>query len=217
MLMKISPALFSSSRVSWVRGFLKKSTPSTDRENSDALEILADAPYDCEPIEVARYFESLTRVSPEIESFPYNAEWPGDRENPVIIAFFAMATSSTENTADQTPWCAAFMNWCMMRAGYAGTYSTSSGTFRCLGSETDAPRTGNVAVFNRMDSHENCSGFGHVAFFLEDLRLTVKVLGGNQSNRIKESIYWKLANCASVNDDNCQNFSLHSVRELQRP
>jgi hypothetical protein len=65
------------------------------------------------PYKIARYF--VTSLSPE-----FRTAWPEPNPahptlaNPVIVLFF-LATK-TEPSGDKTPWCAAFMNWCLRNA-----------------------------------------------------------------------------------------------------
>lgn len=133
-------------------------------------------------------FSAVDSVNDDGE--PYNAEW-STRANPLIVAFFLQATDFDPDDirGDQTPWCAAFVNWCLMRSGKRGTRSASSGSFRCVGNETPEPTTGDIAVFKNVGEDEACRGSGHVAFHVRNAGADIYVLGGNQSNRIKVSKY----------------------------
>jgi uncharacterized protein (TIGR02594 family) len=184
-----SPALFSSSYAGEVRAILGKPIPATPQEIADAAEIVAAAPQNVSGIEVAQYFETLAMLSPDGHS--YNAAWPGDKENPLIILFFVQATDTPAYASDETPWCAAFVNWCLMRAGKDGTKSASSGSFRCVGQPSAVSATGDIAVFKNPGEDEPCAGMGHVAFFVEYVGDLIRVLGGNQHHRIATSTYYK--------------------------
>lgn len=79
-------------------------------------------------------------------------------------------------------WCAAFVNWCLHRAGYSHTGLASAKSFtkkswwkfRAL----DKPKKGCVIVVERGNA-------GHVAFFWEQPKKgSKKLLGGNQGQRI---------------------------------
>ncbi|BEP38481.1 hypothetical protein GmRootV59_54380 (plasmid) [Variovorax sp. V59] len=159
--------------------------PPTQRELLRAEQLLADAPVHS-PLAVARYFEGMEERN--VDGEPYNAEWRV-RSNPVIVAFFLQATNYGEGATDQTRWCAAFINWCLMRAKQPHTHSASSGSFRCFGTAVSPPRTGDVAVFKNRGQDELCRGTGHVAFWLDADPKWVNVLGGNQGNRVKVSRY----------------------------
>ncbi|MCE3269705.1 MAG: hypothetical protein K0S57_102 [Ramlibacter sp.] len=161
--------------------------PPTQDELDDATRILAAAPITKDPLVVARYFENLPDVNKEKQA--YNAEWP-ERANPVIVAFFLQATNYGSPNGDDTPWCAAFMNWCLMRAGKPRTKSASSGSFRCFALPATSPhQVGDIAVFKKRGYDEPCSGKGHVAFWLAESGDWVTVLGGNQGDRVKVSKY----------------------------
>jgi uncharacterized protein (TIGR02594 family) len=149
-----------------------------------AKRIIANAPRGGTPISVARYFEALRDVNSDGES--YNAEW-AVRANPLIVAFFA--STKTAPAGDTTAWCAAFVNFCLKVSGMSGTGSASSGSFRCAGRNAVQPSAGDIAVFRNHTDVQPCAGRGHVAFFLQKTETHVKVLGGNQRNRIKESDY----------------------------
>ena len=91
--------------------------PPRREEVQKAFRIMRAAPSGptTTPVEVAKYFASVEMAN-EPEGWLYNAEWPVDkRANPVITSFFTM-TNTRPNKGDQTPWCAAFVNWCLAAA-----------------------------------------------------------------------------------------------------
>ena len=113
----------------------------------------------------------------------YGEEWPV-RANPVIVSFFDATTLRTP-AGDQTAWCAAFVNWCIVRSRQdrpdmqkllAHTASAASETFRNWGQKTDTPRPGDIVVFQ----HKRESWRGHVGFFVSRVSDGIYVLGGNQ-------------------------------------
>jgi len=163
--------------------------PPLEEEVEMARTILAEAPRGQAPIVAARYFEAVTHVNKDGD--PYTGEWPV-RANPVIVHLFVATT--TLPAGDTTPWCAAFLNYCLQLSGKTGTKSASSGTFRCAGLEATRPSVGDVAVFGRHTDTAKCAGRGHVAFFISDLGAHVRVLGGNQSDRVKQSDYQRDGN-----------------------
>lgn len=138
------------------------------------------------PIAVAEYFRNISELNTDGES--YTAEWRR-RSNPLILAFLHEATddapAGTEQT-DQTAWCAAFVNWCLIRCGKQGTRSCSSGSFRCSGEVASTPSYGDIAVLKNHGYNEPCSGKGHVGFLvsLDQQASRASVLGGNTSNKI---------------------------------
>lgn len=181
--------------------------PPTVNEIDRAYDILVNAPIGGAPIDVAQYFLSLGAGAYGADYRPFAREWPV-RANPVIMHFFS--STQTKPEGDVTAWCAAFMNWCLLRShaataeeiGQTGTgyvkkgkpfttnnlkrYSTNSaasGSFRCWDPIT-APKRGDIVVFRNIGTDnltEACQGTGHVAFFVKNPSPgVVQVLGGNQ-------------------------------------
>jgi hypothetical protein len=173
-----------------------------------AYEMLLETPYDTQPIHVAEHLLAVGTGAYGQTLRPFAREWPV-RANPAIFHFFS-ATGDAQPRGDLTPWCAAFLNWCLLRArakardeiGRApGSYSrsgrsfsdaniqrystgsASSGSFRCW--EPSPTKTkGQIAVFKDAGtegSTASCRGTGHVAFYLSSPRADrILVLGGNQ-------------------------------------
>ena len=157
-------------------------------------QILSQAPIATSAFAVAQYFHELGQRNDGRAA--YSREWP-IRANPVIQTFFA--ATRTVPRGDTTPWCAAFINWCIARgrsnsaaAGIsqnqrfesaalaATTRSAASGSFRCW-TETTTPQVGDLVVFREPGSTQRCSGKGHVAFYAGEAdRGYIRILGGNQ-------------------------------------
>lgn len=177
-------------------------------EIADSYNILIASPFRCEPIEVAEYFLRLGQGELGSGLAQYAREWP-ERANPVIFHFFSSTHTAPEG--DVTPWCAAFMNWCHLRANAKSieeigkspgffsqtgkpfsndnllrfsTNSASSGSFRC-NTKTDTPVRGDLVVMANAGTANmtaDCLGKGHVAFFIARLPDNkVRMLGGNQT------------------------------------
>lgn len=106
---------------------------------------------------------------------------PGDNSR---IAEYLASTTIGEpyNRNDETPWCSAFVNWCIERAGLRGTRSALARSWLEWGREIREPVPGCIAVFTR-------EGGGHVAFYLGRSGDNIYVLGGNQSNAVTEAAY----------------------------
>lgn len=88
-----------------------------------------------------------------------------------------------------TPWCAAFVNACLTKAGIKGNGRVNARSFLTWGTKVaeDDATEGDVIIFTRGGS----TWQGHVAFFVEwdDDRELVKVLGGNQSDKVCYAYY----------------------------
>lgn len=169
---------------------------------SYAANILKKAPYDCRPIEVAKYFHALGRGKTKFgeEGRPYARGWP-HYYNPVIVEFFTV--TNLKPSGDETSWCAAFLNYCIARAAskdgrvgpkerLKGTGSASSGSFRCFGEEVPDGRIakeGDIAVWALDGTVNKCRpGMGHVGFVVGnptgDADRPHLILGGNQSGNL---------------------------------
>jgi uncharacterized protein (TIGR02594 family) len=144
-----------------------------------AFRLLLGASGKKTPIDVASYFSRLEDRNNKTDKWLYREEWPTPgRANPLIVGFFSM-TQQLPSEGDQTPWCAAFVNFCLFAAGIEGTSNALSGNFRNFGSPTDNPKRGDIVVF-REKGLRGDEGHGHVGFFYAADGETVQVLGGNQ-------------------------------------
>lgn len=105
--------------------------------------------------------------------------------NPRILEYLATTTlPAGSRGTDETPWCAAFVNWCLETAGINGLDSAWALSWRTFGVAVEAPEPGDITVFKR-------PGGGHVGFFLRDLGAKVEILGGNQGNSVSIRSYPK--------------------------
>ena len=106
-------------------------------------------------------------------------EITGSGDNPRITEYLRSTNlKAPDSSNDETPWCSAFVNWCVEKSGNAGTDSAWARSWLNWGRKTDAPVVGCIVVFERDVSS------GHVAFFVSKTSTTIKVLGGNQSDSV---------------------------------
>ena len=115
-------------------------------------------------------------------------------ENPRILEYLATCSDLEEGEweRDSTPWCSAFVNWCLRRAGIEGTDSGWARSWADWGEPIDPPRPGAIAVWARgRSSPEEPVVTGHVSFFVEDRGDVLLVLGGNQSDCVCLKVYPK--------------------------
>ena len=111
-------------------------------------------------------------------------EYAGAADNPRIVEYLSSTNLGvTESSNDETPWCSAFANWCVEKAGYEGTDSAWAKSWLTRGKQLSRPRRGCVVVFTRE------GGGGHVAFYISKTASKIKVLGGNQSDEVNISAY----------------------------
>jgi uncharacterized protein (TIGR02594 family) len=86
-----------------------------------------------------------------------------------------------------TPWCAAFVNGCEVKAGNKGTGRVNARSFIMYGTKVslEQAREGDICVFSR----GNSSWQGHVTYFVSHNGMEITVLGGNQRDCVCKSIY----------------------------
>ena len=153
---KVTPA---KGKIGWVRNKYLAAVPDKD------LTLKGDPPW-------------MAIASSEIGV----KEYPGNGENPRILEYLRSTNLSAPDSArDETPWCSAFANWCVEKAGYAGTDSAWARSWRNWGTELKKPKHGCIAVFKRQINN------GHVGFYLGETATGIKLLGGNQGNAVSVS------------------------------
>lgn len=109
-------------------------------------------------------------------------EVPGLQHHPRIIEYHA--TTTYRATTDEVPWCSSFVNWCMIQAGYTPTRSAAALSWAEWGQKIDEPVPGCIVVTKRR-------GGGHVGFYVRHDLDYIWLLGGNQSNEVKVSMFNK--------------------------
>ncbi|MBA5864781.1 MAG: CHAP domain-containing protein [Nitrospira sp. CR1.1] len=157
-------------------------THAPDKEQyKRAKAIWEGAPKGKAPYDIANYFLSFEKTDAEvITQWPQAASW-----NPLIVEFFSATNYRAEN--DLTPWCAAFVNWCLKRSGRQTSGSPKSQSFlnENFFEQTKIPKIGDLAVFTCYEINTTKSvGLGHVAFLAKLPNPTdtqIVCLGGNQT------------------------------------
>lgn len=115
------------------------------------------------------------------------AEVPGSGNNPRIVMYHK-STNHWSGTSDDVAWCSSFVNYCVETAGMIGTDRQDARSWEDWAHDVSAnPREGDIAVFARGTGDSN----GHVAFLVEDEGPTLKLLGGNQSDKVCYQSYPK--------------------------
>lgn len=110
------------------------------------------------------------------------AEIPGAPANPRIVEFLQSTTLGDPFAGtNETPWCSGFVNWCVEKAGVAGTDSAVARSWLSWGTKLSTPEEGCIVVFDRG------GGKGHVGFFLAQSASEISTLGGNQGDRVSIS------------------------------
>jgi len=108
-------------------------------------------------------------------------EFPGAADNPRIVEYLESTNiGAPYNENDETPWCSAFVNWCMEQVGIFGTGSAAASSWREWGKELEYGEEGCIVVMSR-------PGGNHVGFYLEEVDEGVLVLGGNQGDQVSRA------------------------------
>lgn len=108
-------------------------------------------------------------------------EFTGSKHNPEVLKYFDEIGHAWVDD-DETPWCAAFMNWCAMKAGLQGSGKLDAKSFLKIGDDvTSSPQCGDVVILHRGDP----SGWkGHVGIYVTQKDGMVYLLGGNQGDTV---------------------------------
>ena len=67
-------------------------------------------------------------------------------ENPEILKYFH-EIGYTDIKEDEIPWCSAFVNWCVMKAGLPITKNLAAKSWLGWGKKVMVPEIGDIAVF----------------------------------------------------------------------
>lgn len=116
-----------------------------------------------------------------------NQSYSGPENNPNVVKYFTEIGASWVRD-DDIAWCAAFLNWCLMKANLPYTKSLLAREFLKYGKETNTPVLGDIVVLWRISKD---SPWGHAGFYVAEGKSTVYILGGNQSNRVSIEVYPK--------------------------
>lgn len=126
-------------------------------------------------------------------------ETPGPKATSRIVEYLTVTPLAEGGQSDETAWCSSFVNWVMKQAGIRGTGSAAAKSWLTWG-ESRSHRPGAVVVIKRIvgRSPVTTSGY-HVGFFVSGNGTTITLLGGNQSDSVKESVFslgkWDVLAC----------------------
>jgi uncharacterized protein (TIGR02594 family) len=103
-------------------------------------------------------------------------DYPGPKYNPRVVEY--LSTTNEAANDDETSWCSAFVNWCMIQSGLPGTGKADARSWLGYGETLGPPKPGCIVVLWRESPQ---SWKGHVGFFDGwDTGGRVRLLGGNQ-------------------------------------
>jgi uncharacterized protein (TIGR02594 family) len=110
-------------------------------------------------------------------------EAPGAADNPRVLEYHSATSLGARD--DAVAWCSAFVNWCMKQNDIPRTNSASARSWLNWGTRLDQPHKGCVTVLKRGSNPAQ----GHVALYVGDGAGSVRLLGGNQSDQVKVSVF----------------------------
>ena len=112
------------------------------------------------------------------------AEVEGKAANPRILDY--LKTVGVTSSSDEVPSCSAFVNFCLIESGLEGTKSALARSFLSYGISLQKATLGCIVVFKRGEPWQ-----GHVGFLLDEHQGLVRLVGGNQLNRVGVNNYKK--------------------------
>lgn len=114
-------------------------------------------------------------------------EVEGSEDNQRILEYHQ--ATDLKASDDETAWCSAFMNWCVQKSGGGGTKDAMARSWLKWGKTIDEPQESDVVIFSAPLRGPQA---GHVAFYVgPGTAGFINVLGGNQSNAVRYSMYPK--------------------------
>lgn len=116
-----------------------------------------------------------------------NDTWPDPAENPAILKYFHEIGYEFIDD-DETPWCAAFLNWILKQCQITGTKKLNARSFLNIGQATQTPKLGDLVILWRI-SPEHWAG--HCGLFIKESNNLIWILGGNQSGKVCISTFSK--------------------------
>jgi uncharacterized protein (TIGR02594 family) len=122
------------------------------------------------------------------ESFLGTSELVGSAHNPVILSFLAEMRNlgAWGKGRDETAWCAAFVHYCLDKAGREGTGHALARSYIKWGVPSER-KLGAIVVLkykgNRDGGTGSRAGF-HVGFLIRESAHSYRVLGGNQADTV---------------------------------
>lgn len=122
-------------------------------------------------------------------------ESSGDEHNPRVLEYLSTCDNlgSWGRGRDETPWCAAFVNWCLEEAGVRSSRHALARSYVDFGCDAAGAPEGAIAVIKRKTSGSDTAtgsraGF-HVGFVIRRSKTVIRLLGGNQRNEVNITSY----------------------------
>lgn len=113
-------------------------------------------------------------------------EIPGPEEEPRIVEYFKTISAANQYRDDIDDWASAFVEWSLNQSNISGPKSMEPFSWLAWGQELQKPAFGCVVVLS-------FSGLHHVGFYFGDDNDFIRVLGGNESDKVRIYYYPKTA------------------------
>lgn len=114
----------------------------------------------------------------------------GKNHNPKILAYHA--TTTLKASSDETPWCSSFVNWALKQAQITGTNSASAASWASWGEKTTGKNGAITIIRNPKVANSSLTSTGnHVGFLIQETATHYELLGGNQSNQVRATLFPK--------------------------
>ncbi len=122
-----------------------------------------------------------TKILDEAADYYGMSEKAGKIHNQDVVKLFHELGYKNIND-DETPWCAAFMNYCAKHVGAQYPSGLRAKSWLTIGENTNKPKPGDVVVFWR---NSKKSSSGHVGLYISESKDFVYCLGGNQGDKVQ--------------------------------
>lgn len=116
-----------------------------------------------------------------------NASIDGGANNANVLKYFSEIGHSWVKD-DDTPWCAAFLSWVLLKAYGESPKTLLARKFLAVGEPTTTPEIGDIVVLWRIKKD---SPYGHCGLFIKETANGIFILGGNEDGMVKIKEYPK--------------------------
>jgi len=132
--------------------------------------------------------------SPVLLALSFYGESPiaGPQNNAQIVAFLE-ACGLPQGTADEVPWCSAFLVWIFQQCCIETPANAAALSWMNFSKHTDEPKLGDVVV---LGWPADAPVHHHVGLFIREVENGIYILAGNQNNTVDIAL-WKKADVLS--------------------
>jgi len=117
----------------------------------------------------------------EVALSEYGKEaYPGTKTNPEVLKYFT-ETGYTFIHDDETPWCAAFLNWVLQKCKIDHPNKLNARSFLEMKHATSTPELGDIVILWRINP---IGALGHTGLYIRENKNLIWILGGNQNSTV---------------------------------